>query len=146
MGHPFSGSTASGAVSAARRIVTMNSLRLGSSAGHIKGGRLRALATSGAKRNKFVPGVSTLVEQGLQDMVYGEWFGFFLPGKAPEDLVQKANTAIRAALADKEVIAGLAAMGLEARSSTPAELAALLKADGDKWGPIVKAIGFTAES
>lgn len=113
---------------------------------HLAGGKVRLLATSGATRNKFVPGVSTLVEQGFKDMVYGEWFGFFLPGKAPADLVQKANTAIRAALADKEVIAGLAAMGLEARSSTPAELAALLKADGEKWGPIVKAIGFTAES
>lgn len=113
---------------------------------HLAGGKVRLLATSGATRNKFVPGVSTLVEQGFKDMVYGEWFGFFLPGKAPSDLVQKANTAIRAALADKEVIAGLAAMGLEARSSTPAELAALLKADGEKWGPIVKAIGFTAES
>ncbi|MNT14301.1 Tripartite tricarboxylate transporter family receptor [compost metagenome] len=113
---------------------------------HLAGGKVRLLATSGATRNKLVPGVSTLVEQGFKDMVYGEWFGFFLPGKAPADLVQKANTAIRAALADKEVIAGLAAMGLEARSSTPAELAALLKADGEKWGPIVKAIGFTAES
>lgn len=113
---------------------------------HLQGGKLRVLATSGATRNKFVPGVSTLVEQGLQDMVYGEWFGFFLPGKAPAEVVQKANAAIRTALADKDVVAGLAAMGLEARSSTPAELAALLKADGDKWGPIVKAIGFTAES
>jgi tripartite-type tricarboxylate transporter receptor subunit TctC len=82
----------------------------------------------------------------LQDLVYGEWFGFFLPGKAPAEVVQKVNLAIRTALADKDVVAGLAAMGLEARSSTPAELAALLKADGDKWGPIVKAIGFTAES
>ena len=43
-------------------------------------------------------------------------------------------------------VGSLAAMGLEARSSTPAELAALLKADGERWGPIVKAIGFTAES
>jgi tripartite-type tricarboxylate transporter receptor subunit TctC len=85
---------------------------------HLAGGKVRLLATSGATRNKFVPSVSTLVEQGFKDMVYGEWFGFFLPGKAPADLVQKANTAIRAALADKEVIAGLAAMGLEARSST----------------------------
>lgn len=104
------------------------------------------LATSGATRNRFVPGVSTLVEQGFKDMVYGEWFGFFLPGKASAELVQRANAAIRTALADKEVIGGLAAMGLEARSSTPAELAALLKADAEKWAPIVKAIGFTAES
>ena len=45
-----------------------------------------------------------------------------------------------------ETVDGLAVMGLEAKSSTPAELAALLKADTEKWGPIVKSIGFTAES
>lgn len=113
---------------------------------HLSGGKVRLLATSGASRNKFVPGTSTLVEQGLKDLVFGEWFGFYLPGKAPADVVSKANAALHTALANKEVIEGLAAMGLEARSSSPAELAAMLKADTAKWGPIVKAIGFTAES
>lgn len=113
---------------------------------HLSGGKVRLLATSGATRNKFAPGTSTLVEQGLADLVFGEWFGFYLPGKAPADLVSRAHLAIRNALANKDVIEGLAAMGLEARSSSPAELAALLKADAEKWGPIVKAIGFTAES
>ncbi|MDR7378430.1 tripartite-type tricarboxylate transporter receptor subunit TctC [Rhodoferax ferrireducens] len=113
---------------------------------HLSGGKARLLATSGAARNKFVPGTSTLVEQGLKDLVFGEWFGFYLPGKAAADVVARANTALRSALGNKEVIDGLAAMGLEARSSTPAELAALLKADSEKWAPIVKAIGFTAES
>ncbi len=113
---------------------------------HLSGGKARFLATSGATRNKFAPNVPTLVEQGYKDLVFGEWFGFFLPGKAAPDVVQKANAAIRVALAEKDVIDGLAVMGLEAKSSSAAELAALLKADGDKWGPIVKAIGFTAES
>ena len=113
---------------------------------HLSGGKVRLLATSGAARNKFVPGTPTLVEQGFKDLVFGEWFAFYLPGKAAPDVVQKANAAVRAALADKDVVSGLAAMGLEAQSSSPAELAALLKADTEKWGPIVKAIGFTAES
>lgn len=113
---------------------------------HLAGGKARILATSGATRNKFAPGVSTLLEQGLKDMVFGEWFGFYLPGKATPDIAQKANAAVRSALASPDVIDGLAAMGLEAKSSSPAELAAILKADADKWGPIVKAIGFTAES
>ncbi len=113
---------------------------------HLSGGKVRLLATSGASRNKFVPGTSTLVEQGLKDLVFGEWFGFYLPGKAPADVVSRANAAIRTALANKDVIEGLATMGLEARSSSPGELAAMLRADAEKWGPIVKAIGFTAES
>jgi tripartite-type tricarboxylate transporter receptor subunit TctC len=49
-------------------------------------------------------------------------------------------------LAEKDTIDGLATMGLEAKSSSPEELAATLKADTERWGPIVKAIGFTAES
>jgi len=113
---------------------------------HLAGGRVRLLATTGATRSKFAPGVSTLVEQGLNDMVYGEWFGFYLPGKASADVVQKANAAVRSALADKEVVDSLAVMGLQAQSSTSAELASLLQADTEKWRPIVKAIGFTAES
>jgi tripartite-type tricarboxylate transporter receptor subunit TctC len=113
---------------------------------HLSGGKVRLLGTSGAKRNKFSPNTSTLVEQGLKDMVFGEWFGIYLPGKASADVVAKANAAIRSALANKDVIDGLANMGLEARSSTPAELTAMLKADTEKWGAIVKTIGFTAES
>ena len=113
---------------------------------HLSGGKARLLATSGATRSKFSPGTSTLVEQGMTGLVYNEWFGFFLPGKAAPDVVQRANAAVRKALTDKDTIDGLAVMGLEVKSSTPEELAAALKADTERWGPIVKAIGFTAES
>ena len=113
---------------------------------HVAAGKCRLIAATGTSRNRFAPDTPTLVEQGLRDMAFSEWFGFFLPGKAPADVVQRANTALRAALADKETIDGLAVMGLEAKSSTPGELAALLDADTRRWGPIVKAIGFTAES
>ncbi len=60
--------------------------------------------------------------------------------------MQRANAAFRSALTKKDVIDGLAVMGLEAISSTPAELGAQLKASYDRWGPIVKQIGFTADS
>ena len=113
---------------------------------HVAAGKCRLLAATGASRSRFAPNTPTMVEQGLRDMAFSEWFGFYLPGKAPADVVQRANAALRAALADKETVDGLAVMGLEAKSSTPAELAALLKADTERWGPIVKAIGFTAES
>ncbi|MCZ8113237.1 MAG: Bug family tripartite tricarboxylate transporter substrate binding protein [Betaproteobacteria bacterium] len=113
---------------------------------HVAAGKCRLLAATGTSRNRFAPDTPTLMEQGLRDMAFSEWFGFFLPGKAPADVVQRANAALRTALADKETVDGLAVMGLEARSSSPAELAALLEADTRRWGPIVKAIGFTAES
>ena len=75
-----------------------------------------------------------------------EWFGFYLPAKAAPDVVQRANAALRAALAAPETIEGLELVGLESKSSTPAELAALQKSDTERWGPIVKAIGFSADS
>jgi tripartite-type tricarboxylate transporter receptor subunit TctC len=113
---------------------------------HVAAGKCRLLAATGASRSRFAPDTPTLVEQGLRDMAFSEWFGFYLPGKAPAEVVQRANAALRAALADKETVDGLAVMGLEARSSSPAELATLLDTDTRRWGPIVKAIGFTAES
>jgi len=113
---------------------------------HVAAGKCRLLATSGATRNRFAPNVPTYTEQGLKDMAFSEWFGLFLPAGASPEVVQRANAALRPALAAPEVVDGLAAMGLQAQSSTPAELASRLKADHDLWGPIVKSIGFTAES
>jgi tripartite-type tricarboxylate transporter receptor subunit TctC len=113
---------------------------------HVAAGKCRLLAATGATRSRFAPDTPTLMEQGLRDMSFSEWFGFYLPARASAEVVQRANTALRAALADKETVDGLALMGLEAKSSTSAELTALLKADTEKWGPIVKSIGFTAES
>ena len=92
------------------------------------------------------PGVPTLLEQGFKDMAFNEWFGFYRPGKASADVVQRANTALRAALASPDGIEGLEVMGLEARSSTPAELATMLKAHQERWAPLIRAIGFSADS
>jgi tripartite-type tricarboxylate transporter receptor subunit TctC len=113
---------------------------------HLPTGKVRILATSGAKRNRFAPDVPTYTEQGLKDMEHSEWFAFFLPGKAAPDLVARLNAALKSALASKDVADGLGTFGLEAMSSSPSELAALLKKDTAKWAPIVKAIGFTADA
>ncbi len=113
---------------------------------HVAAGKCRLLGTSGARRSQFAPTTPTFVEQGLKDFVYDEWFGFFVPAKTPTDVINRLNTAMRAALAAPETVNGLAAMGLEAKSSTPAELAARLKADTNRWGPLVKTIGFTADT
>ena len=113
---------------------------------HVAAGKCRVLATSSEQRSRFAPDVPTFAEQGYKDLVFREWFGFFLPGKPAADVVTRANLALRAALAAPEVVEGLALMGLEAASSTPEELGARLRADHDRWGPIVKTIGFTADS
>lgn len=113
---------------------------------HLPTGRVRLLATSGATRSKFAPDVPTYAEQGFKDIVFDEWFGIFMPAKVPADALNRAATGIRTALTSPEIVDALAKMGLEARPSTPAELAALLKKDSERWAPLIKQIGFTAES
>jgi tripartite-type tricarboxylate transporter receptor subunit TctC len=113
---------------------------------HLPGGKVRLLATSGAARNKFAPAVATYAEQGYKDIVFDEWFGIFMPAKVPAEALNRAATAVRAALSAPDVVDALALMGLEARPSSPVELAALLKKDTERWGPLVKTIGFTADS
>ena len=109
-------------------------------------GKVRFLGVSGAERSRFVPKVPTFAEQGFKELVFSEWFGFFAPGGTQPAVVQRANTALRVALEEKNVVDGLAVMGLQAASFTPEDLARLLKESYDRWGPIVKKIGFTAES
>ena len=113
---------------------------------HLPTGKVRILGVSSAKRNRFAPDVPTLLEQGLKDMAFSEWFAFFLPAKAAPEVVARLNAALKSALAQKDVIDGLNAFGLEAMSSSPAELATLLKKDTANWAPIVKTIGFTADA
>lgn len=109
-------------------------------------GKIRYLGVSGAQRSRFAPNVPTYAEQGYKDLVFSEWFGFFAPGGTSPEVVTRANAVLRTALAQKDVVDGIAVMGLEAKSSTPQELATLLKTSYDRWGPIVKKIGFTADS
>jgi len=109
-------------------------------------GKIRYLGVSGATQSRFAPGVPTFAEQGYKDLVFSEWFGFFAPGGTGAPVVQRANAVLRTALGHKDVVDGLAVMGLEAKSSTPEELGVLLKESYDRWGPIVKKIGFSADS
>ncbi len=112
----------------------------------VASGKCRLLGTCGLQRSKFAPTVATFTEQGLKDMVFRDWFGFYLPAKTPLDVVQRLNTSLVAALAAPDVVEGLAAIGLESASSSPAELALMQRTDVERWAPLVKSIGFSAES
>lgn len=108
--------------------------------------RLRVLGTSGGKRSRFTPEVPTLAEQGYKDLVYDEWYGFFLPASASPAVVQRLNAALRAALTHPRVLESLATFGMESTPSSPEQHAAALKADLERWGSVVKSVGFTADS
>ena len=113
---------------------------------HLPTGRVRILGVSGTKRSRFAPDVPTYEEQGLKNVTHSEWFAFLLPARTPADVTARMSAALKTALAQKDVIDGLAGFGLEAMSSTPSELTDLLKRDTAKWAPIVKAVGFTADA
>ena len=111
-----------------------------------RAGKLRILATSGKQRSVFVPDIPTFAEQGFSGLTVEEWFGFFVPAKTPANVIASANAAINVALKDKGVIDSLALQGLSTLGSTPEDMAKDMRRLYEQWGPIVKRIGFTAES
>lgn len=113
---------------------------------YMKTGRVRVLATSGKARSPYLPEVPTFTELGFPDVTVEEWFGFYAPAKTPAATIASASAAINAALKDKAVVDALALVGLVAHGSTPQAMAADQKAEFERWGPLVKQIGFTAES
>ena len=125
--------------------VSAYSTVLGSYLPHMQSGRLRLLAVSGTERSAFAPNLPTYREQGYAlDMT--EWFGVFMPAKTPAATVQRAATAVRAAVAQPDFVRGLAEFGMTARSSSSRELADRLRSESEQWRVHVKNIGFSADS
>lgn len=112
---------------------------------HVKAGHLRVLATSGPRRSRFLPDVPTYTEQGFKPLEQIEWYGFFLPGKAPIEVVERAGESIRIALQAPEITQGLATLGLDTMYTSPAELSSAVIEEHKMWAPIVKRVGFTVE-
>jgi len=113
---------------------------------YIKSGKLNGLAIAGTKRSSVLPQVPTLKEQGVEGVDVEQWYGFFAPAKTPASVVAAANTAINQALKDKSVIDSLALQGLLPLGGSSDDMAKDMRRQYDYWGPVVKRIGFSAES
>jgi tripartite-type tricarboxylate transporter receptor subunit TctC len=113
---------------------------------HLKSGKLRLLATSGAARSRFTPDVATYAEQGLRDLTMSEWYGFFLPAKASPEVLARLAQAIGATVNAADTAEAFAQFGIEAGANTPAELAKAVREENAAWAPIVKRVGFTPEA
>ena len=105
----------------------------------IKGGKLKPIGVAADKRNPLLPEVKTFKEMGIAGVDSDNWYAVFAGKSVPAAEIEKVSAALRTALADEGVRSRLLASGAEPAASTPAELAALLKKDSDKWGRIVKA-------
>jgi tripartite-type tricarboxylate transporter receptor subunit TctC len=110
---------------------------------HIRAGTLRALVTTGPQRSPLLPDVPTIAEAGYPALQFAEWFGIFVPARTPAATVETLSSVLRTGLQAKEMQAGLAAQSVDAGGMTPADFARQIKTDFDRWGPIVKASGFT---
>lgn len=106
--------------------------------GHIKGGKLRPLAFTSAKRVPGLPDVPTLAESGFAGFDVSSWYGILAPASTPADIVRKLNGDIGKILAQKDVQDRLAQLGTEPVGGTPEQFAATIKADTARWAKVVK--------
>jgi tripartite-type tricarboxylate transporter receptor subunit TctC len=114
---------------------------LGSSAGHIKGGRIKALMVSGNKRNPAFPDVPSAAELGLPDYNVTTWYGVWAPRGTPADAQARAIEEIRKAVQADDAKAVWAAQGAEFPNLTGAQFDGFIKAELKKWAQVVKASG-----
>jgi tripartite-type tricarboxylate transporter receptor subunit TctC len=112
---------------------------------HIKSGKVRALAVTSRARSKAMPELPTLDELGLKGYEVTAWFGLAAPAKTPREIVNRVNQAMNRATVTPEVRNTMEERGAELFQGTPEQFHAYVKAEIDKWGPVVKRAGVTAE-
>jgi tripartite-type tricarboxylate transporter receptor subunit TctC len=105
---------------------------------HIKAGRMRIIAVTGAAREPTMPDVPTVAESGVPGYEFGIWFAMFAPAATPKAIVTRLNQEIVKALSTAEMRDQLYKVGVNAGSSTPEELGKLLKADVQRWAKVIK--------
>jgi tripartite-type tricarboxylate transporter receptor subunit TctC len=114
----------------------------------VRAGSIKAYAVTGDARMALAPDILTFAEMGLPALSYSGWFGFFAPKGTLKDVIGKLNAAAVEALADPAVRSRLTDLGMEVfprERQTPEALGALVKADAEKWWPIIKELGIRAE-
>jgi tripartite-type tricarboxylate transporter receptor subunit TctC len=105
--------------------------------GNIKGGTLRALAVTSAKRSPSVPDIPTVAESALPGFAAETWFGIVAPAGTPKEIRAKLNAAARESLARDDTRARFADLGMTNGSSSPDELDAYIKSEIVKWSQVI---------
>jgi tripartite-type tricarboxylate transporter receptor subunit TctC len=105
---------------------------------HVRAGSLRGLAVTTRERVALVPDIPTISESGVPGFDVFSWFGFFVPAGTPEAVVARINADTNAALVYPSVKSRFDDLGATPKGSTPTELAAFLKSEIDKWGPVIR--------
>jgi tripartite-type tricarboxylate transporter receptor subunit TctC len=109
--------------------------------GHIKEGKLRAIANTNATRISALPDVPVMKEAGMDDFEVSAWFGVYAPAKTPPDVVQKLNQTILKIINTPEVKKSLMAQGIDPVAGSPEDLVKLNKAELARWAKAVEQAG-----
>jgi len=117
---------------------------LPSSIGHIRGGKLRALAVTSAERDAALPDVPTVAET-LPGYEATAWFGIGMPKGSPREAIVKVNAAVNRALEDPGMLKRYAELGGKPMKGTPEDFGRVIAAETVKWEKVVKFSGATAE-
>jgi len=115
----------------------------------IRAGKIKAIANLSPQRSASIPDIPTSDEGGVPGLYMSGWFGFFAPKGTPKDVLATLNSAMVQALADPAVRARFTELGLDVASreqQTPEGLAGFQKAEIDKWWPIIKEAGISAQA
>jgi tripartite-type tricarboxylate transporter receptor subunit TctC len=110
----------------------------------VKAGKIRAIAVTTIRRSAVLPDLPTIAESGLPGYEADNWYGFVTTAGTPRPIVDYLNAEIVRAMQTPEVKQLLFGQGLEVRTSTPAEFAAYMKSEFDKWARVIKDAGITA--
>ncbi|TFY99832.1 Bug family tripartite tricarboxylate transporter substrate binding protein [Ramlibacter rhizophilus] len=111
---------------------------------HVKAGKLKLLGVTEAKRSELMPDVPTVAE-ALPGYELAVWYGAFAPVGTPPEIVARLNAEINKALTQPAVKAKMSAMGVDVAPSTPQQFGALLKADEQKYGKLIRELGIKGE-
>lgn len=112
---------------------------------HVRSGRLRALALTGAQRSPALPDLPTVAESGVPGYEAGLWYGFVGPARLPQDIVRRLNSEIVIVLGLPDVRERLASQGVDPQPSTPEAFGRLLVSDLERWAKVVQRAGVRAE-
>jgi tripartite-type tricarboxylate transporter receptor subunit TctC len=109
--------------------------------GHIKAGKLRALAVTGARRSPQLPDVPTVMESGVPDYEAYVWMGLLAPKGTPQTIVERLQREVVAVLGEDEVKRYMERAGIEIVGSTPAEFGVFFRAEKDRWAKVIHETG-----
>jgi tripartite-type tricarboxylate transporter receptor subunit TctC len=108
---------------------------------HVKAGRLRAIAMTGAKRSSAIPDVPTVAEAGVPDYEAGSWYGIVAPAGTPRPIIEMLNREVVAATKSPDILERLTAEAVLAVGSTPEEFAAYIKKEHARIGKVIRESG-----